>query len=150
MTPRSLTLLGAALVPVGLGLAVWGWTALAFARHRGVLAVRGPYGLVRHPQYVGFLVVGLGLLLIWPRPAGLVALGAVAAGVVWAAGREEARLEQDLGCVWRAYACGRPPFVPRAACVRKVLAALGQPASRGNGQDLAAGARATARERASS
>ena len=141
MTPQALAFVGAALVPAGLAVAAWGWLALASAKRRGVLAVRGPYGLVRHPQYVGLLVASLGPLFIWPRPDGLLALGSLAAGLVWAAGREEARLERDLGCVWRAYACGRPAFVPRPASVRRALAALEQPTSRANGQDLAAGAR---------
>jgi len=150
VTPRSLAIAGSALVLAGLGLTAWGRSALAFARRRGVLAVRGPYGCVRHPQYAGLLVTSLGLLFIWPRPEGLLALGTLAAGVVWVAAREEAHLERDLGCVWRAYAFGRTAFVPRPGSVRRALAALVQPTSRGNGPDLAAGVQATARERASS
>jgi protein-S-isoprenylcysteine O-methyltransferase Ste14 len=118
MSARPVVFVGVALILAGLALGAWARRTLASARRRGVLAVRGPYGVVRHPQYLGLLVAGLGLLLLWPRPEGLLPLGILATGLGLFACREEARMEEDLGCVWRAYAYGRPAFVPRLSRVR--------------------------------
>lgn len=118
MTARPVLFVGGALILAGLALGAWAWRTLASARRRGVLAVRGPYGVVRHPQYLGLLVAVVGLLLQWPRPEALLPLGVLATGLGLLACREEARMEEELGCVWRAYAYGRPAFVPRPSRVR--------------------------------
>jgi protein-S-isoprenylcysteine O-methyltransferase Ste14 len=151
MTPRPVVFVGVALTLAGFALGTWAWRTLASARRREVFAVRGPYGVVRHPQYLGLLVAALGLLLQWPRPEGLLALGILAAGLRLLACREEARMEEDLGCVWRAYAYGRPALLPRLSRGREALAGLRRrPNGRRNGKDFAAGAGASAQGRASS
>lgn len=151
MTARPVVFVGVALVLAGVALGAWAWRTLGSARRRGVLAVRGPYGVVRHPQYLGWLVAGLGLLLQWPRPEGLLPLGILAVALWLLACREEARMEQDLGCVWRAYAYGRPALLPRLSRGREALAGLRRrPNGRRNGKDFAAGAGASAQGRASS
>jgi hypothetical protein len=35
-------------------------------------------------------------------------------------------MEEDLGCVWRAYAYGKPAFVPRLSRVRAGLLELAE------------------------
>ncbi len=53
--------------------------------------------------------------------------------------------------VSRAYACGRPAFLPRPSRVREAVAALGRrPSGRTDRKDFEAGAGAAARGRASS
>src|SRR6516162_7153336 len=42
------------------------WKVLYEAQQRRVLATTGPYSYVRHPQYVGFVLVMFGFLLQWP------------------------------------------------------------------------------------
>ena len=42
------------------------WPVLYEAQQHGRLATTGPYAYVRHPQYVGFIVIMLGFLLQWP------------------------------------------------------------------------------------
>ena len=118
MTARPVLFVGVALMLAGVALGAWAWRTLGSARRRGVLAVRGPYGVVRHPQYLGLLMAGLGLLLLRPRPEGLLPLGILAVALWLLACREEARMEEDLGCVWRAYAYSRRAFVPRLSRVR--------------------------------
>jgi protein-S-isoprenylcysteine O-methyltransferase Ste14 len=43
-----------------------GWKILYEAQRAHRLATTGPYAYVRHPQYVGFIIVMLGFLLQWP------------------------------------------------------------------------------------
>jgi protein-S-isoprenylcysteine O-methyltransferase Ste14 len=151
MTARPVVFVGFALTLAGVALGGWAWRTLGSARRRGVLAVRGPYGVVRHPQYLGLLVAGLGLLLLWPRPEGLLPLGILAVTLWLLACREEVRMEQDLGCVWRAYAYGRPAFLPRLSRAREALAGLRRwPNGQRDGKDFAAGAGASAQGRESS
>src|SRR5512139_3475366 len=42
------------------------WKVLYDAQQRRALATTGPYSYVRHPQYVGFILVMFGFLLQWP------------------------------------------------------------------------------------
>ena len=42
------------------------WPVLLAAQKQGRFATTGAYGHVRHPQYVGFIVIMLGFLLQWP------------------------------------------------------------------------------------
>ena len=151
MTAQPVLFVGVAAALAGLSLAAWAWRTLASARRRGVLAVRGPYGVVRHPQYLGLIVAALGLVVPWPRPEVLIPLGILAVALWLLACREEAGMEQDLGCVWRAYAYGRPVFLPRPSRGREAQAALRRrPNGRRHGKDFAAGAGASAQGRASS
>jgi hypothetical protein len=106
---------------------------------------------VRHPQYLGWLVAALGLLVQWPRPESLVPLGVLAAILTLVARREEAGLEGELGCVWKAYVFGRPAFVPRLSRMREALAARStQPTDRKGRLELVAAAGAASREKARS
>ena len=43
-----------------------GWKVLYEAQRRGTLATTGVYAYVRHPQYVGFVLIMFGFLLQWP------------------------------------------------------------------------------------
>ena len=42
------------------------WRVLYDAQQRRALATTGPYSYVRHPQYVGFVLIMFGFLLQWP------------------------------------------------------------------------------------
>ena len=151
MTAQPVVFVGVALILAGLALGAWAWRTLASARRRGVLAVRGPYGVVRHPQYLGLIVAALGLVVPWPRPEVLIPLGILAVALWLLACREEARMEEELGCVWQAYAYGRPAFLPRLSRGREALARLcRRPKRRMDEKDFAAGAAAAAKGRASS
>jgi protein-S-isoprenylcysteine O-methyltransferase Ste14 len=151
MTARPVVIVGVAAALAGLSLAAWAWRTLASARRRGVLAVRGPYGVVRHPQYLGLIVAALGMVVQRPRPEALVPLGILAVALWLLACREEARMEEDLGCVWRAYAYGRPAFLPRTSRGRETLARLcRRPNKRMDEKDFTAAAPAPAKGRAGS
>ncbi len=42
------------------------WHHLWNAQRQGLLATTGPYARIRHPQYVGFVLIMLGFLVQWP------------------------------------------------------------------------------------
>src|SRR6266540_3649990 len=54
------------LIGGGFVLIATAWSVLFNAQQRHELATAGPYSYVRHPQYVGFILVMLGFLVQWP------------------------------------------------------------------------------------
>jgi protein-S-isoprenylcysteine O-methyltransferase Ste14 len=140
---EAVKLLSGALFVMGLALFVSARRVLHGAQQRGLLAVKGPYSYVRHPQYVALGAAGLGLLLAWPTPLTLLLFAAVAWQAVRLAGREDRRMAAEYGCCWRAYAYGRPAFVPRLSRIQLALADLGRLVARRNGtRSSTVGARA--------
>lgn len=113
---------GTPLFSAGLVLILWGRLALGkwyfvsastgaqlFAGHR--LVTRGPYALVRHPMYLGILLVGLGGLLIY-RTWAFVFFATNFLGLVVRARREEQVLSAEFGEEWQAYCRRVPRFFP--------------------------------------
>jgi protein-S-isoprenylcysteine O-methyltransferase Ste14 len=70
------------------------------AANRG-LTTTGPYGIVRHPLYLGYLATMTGYLFENPSPPNLLVFGAVAVAQVVRIGQEERCLEADPD--YRAY-----------------------------------------------
>src|SRR5262249_55948121 len=65
---NALPTLAGLLVLVGLGIFLAGVIPVYWAKLRGRGPVTGGlYAFIRHPQYVGLSILGLGTLLIWPR-----------------------------------------------------------------------------------
>ena len=65
---NALPKLAGLLVLVGLVIFLAGAIPVYWAKLRGRGAVTGGlYAFIRHPQYVGLSILGLGTLLIWPR-----------------------------------------------------------------------------------
>lgn len=54
------------LIGGGFVLLARAWPILYRAQRDGVLATRGPYSRIRHPQYVAFVLIMAGFLLQWP------------------------------------------------------------------------------------
>ena len=54
------------LIIAGFLLISAAWRVLYEAQRKRALATTGPYAYVRHPQYVGFILVMFGFLLQWP------------------------------------------------------------------------------------
>lgn len=71
------------------------WRVLYAAQQAGTLATTGPYRYVRHPQYVGFILVMLGFLLQWPTLVTLAMFPILVAMYVRLAHREPRRSPQN-------------------------------------------------------
>jgi methanethiol S-methyltransferase len=111
-------LLSFALIGGGFILIANAWRVLYEAQRRGELATTVPYAHVRHPQYVGFILVMFGFLLQWPTLLTL----AMFPALVWMYARlarsEEREVEAEFGETYRAYARHVPAFLPRLSSAR--------------------------------
>jgi protein-S-isoprenylcysteine O-methyltransferase Ste14 len=104
-----------ALIFLGFLLISAAWGVLYEAQREGRLAVTGPYAYVRHPQYVGFVMIMFGFLLQWPTLLTL----AMFPVLVWMYTRLARAEERDtiasFGDAYRRYAAHVPAFIPRLA-----------------------------------
>jgi protein-S-isoprenylcysteine O-methyltransferase Ste14 len=112
-------LAGGLLIVLGLIVFLAGAVPLYWSKLRRRGAVTGGlYRLVRHPQYVGLAVMGLGTLLLWPRFLVLVAFVTMLFLYRLLAGWEEAQCLARFGDSYRAYRERTGMFLPRLASVR--------------------------------
>ena len=106
-------LLSMAFIVGGFYMIAAGWRTLYAAQKEGRLATTGLYAHVRHPQYVGFVLIMFGFLLQWPTLLTL----AMFPVLLWMYSRlsinEEGEAEEAFGSEWRHYADKTPRFIPR-------------------------------------
>lgn len=98
---------------LGFTLLSKSWHVLYHAQRRHNLATTGPYGVIRHPQYVGFAAIMLGFLLQWPTLLTGVMFPVLLVMYVRLAISEERDSEAAFGEAWRRYAEVTPRFIPR-------------------------------------
>lgn len=96
----------------GFWLIAAAWRVLYTAQRKKELATSGAYAYVRHPQYVGFILIMAGFLLQWPTIPTLLMFPALLYVYRRLAIREEAEIEERFGERWRRYAAATPRFVP--------------------------------------
>ncbi len=106
-------LLSTVFIGGGFYLIAAGWRTLYAAQKERKLATTGLYSYVRHPQYVGFVLIMFGFLLQWPTLLTL----AMFPVLLWMYSRlsisEEREAEETFGEAWRHYADNTPRFLPR-------------------------------------
>jgi protein-S-isoprenylcysteine O-methyltransferase Ste14 len=102
-----------AFIGAGFWLLSVAWKVLYEAQRAHRLAVSGPYARVRHPQYIGFVLIMFGFLLQWPT---LVTL-AMFPVLVFMYGRlaktEERDMRTRFGDEYLRYVAAVPAFFPR-------------------------------------
>ena len=89
------------------------WRVLYDAQRRKVLATTGPYARIRHPQYVGFMLVMFGFLLQWPTLLTLLMFPVLVTMYVRLARSEEREARATFGPLYTTYLRDVPGFVPR-------------------------------------
>ncbi len=116
-TVAAIALIGATLATHRVPLALWHQDGEQNAPMH--IVTYGPYGLVRHPFYVSFILLLAGAALI---ARDMVTLAALPLGVLvldWTARGEESKLlASDLGEEYRRYRARTGRFVPRLAAGR--------------------------------
>jgi protein-S-isoprenylcysteine O-methyltransferase Ste14 len=102
------------LIFVGFWLLAKAWSVLYAAQRSGTLAKTGAYARIRHPQYVGFVLIMLGFLFQWPTLVTLVMFPLLVFMYWRLALREEQDALTEFGDEYRDYMREVPAFVPRA------------------------------------
>ena len=106
-------LLSNVLIIAGFLIISAAWRVLYDAQRSGRLATTGPYAYVRHPQYVGFILVMFGFLLQWPTLLTLAMFPVLTWMYVRLARSEEREAIDRFGDAYRRYAETVPGFIPR-------------------------------------
>lgn len=106
-------LLSFAFIGGGFMLIAAAWRVLYAAQRVGELAVTGPYARLRHPQYLGFILIMFGFLLQWPTLLTVAMFPLLTYMYVRLAKHEEREAKAEFGATWRTYAAEVPGFVPR-------------------------------------
>ena len=88
------------------------WRVLYDAQQRRALATTGPYSYVRHPQYVGFILIMFGFLLQWPTILTLAMFPVLVWMYVRLARQEERDALATFGKAYADYAARVPAFIP--------------------------------------
>jgi protein-S-isoprenylcysteine O-methyltransferase Ste14 len=89
------------------------WRVLYAAQRVHALATTGLYAYLRHPQYVGFVLIMLGFLLQWPTLLTLLMFPILVTMYVRLARREEQEALEKFGDAYARYAAVTPAFFPR-------------------------------------
>lgn len=89
------------------------WSILLKAQKTKTLAVDGPYRIIRHPQYAGFILVMFGFLLQWPTIITLVMFPILVVMYTRLALREEEEVRAEFPNAYDTYALRVPRFFPR-------------------------------------
>jgi protein-S-isoprenylcysteine O-methyltransferase Ste14 len=97
----------------GFWLIAAAWRVLLAAARDDALATAGPYARVRHPQYLGFILVMVGFLLQWPTLATIVMFPVLVVVYSRLAQREERDVRARFGAAYDSYAARTPRLVPR-------------------------------------
>lgn len=90
-----------------------GWKALYEAQRRHSLVTTGAYSYVRHPQYVGFVLIMFGFLLQWPTLLTLAMFPILVFMYARLARAEERESVAAFGDAYRSYMRDVPAFIPR-------------------------------------
>jgi len=106
------------LIIAGLVLIAKAWKILYRAQRASVLATTGPYAHVRHPQYLGFILIMSGFLLQWPTLLTLVMFPMLIWRYVRLAYREEMEVRANYDPEYEIYAAATPGFVPGLKCLK--------------------------------
>jgi len=113
-------ILSAVFIFGGFTLLASAWRVLYAAQREHLPATTGAYARIRHPQYVGFVLIMFGFLLQWPTLLTLAMFPVLVFMYAWLARTEEADMERAFGDEYRRYAARTPRFIPRLASGRQV------------------------------
>jgi methanethiol S-methyltransferase len=87
-----------------------GW--LKIYKARGELTTDGIYGHLRHPQYLGLMLITIGMLIQWPTILTLLMWPVLIVAYCRLARREEKELEGQFGQLYRDYKSRVKAFIP--------------------------------------
>jgi protein-S-isoprenylcysteine O-methyltransferase Ste14 len=98
------------LLILGFTLVALGWRRVY--RGRGELVTTGLYARLRHPQYLGLMLMVIGFLIMWPTLLTIVLAPFLIVRYFVLAKEEDRYLEEKFGEVFRRYKARVPGFIP--------------------------------------
>ena len=101
------------LIAAGFWVLASAWRVLYEAQRAHRLATTGAYARIRHPQYVGFVLIMTGFLVQWPTLVTLAMYPILVFMYARLARREEADMLAQFGDEYRRYAAKVPRFMPK-------------------------------------
>ena len=104
------------IVLMGIFLIIFGWKRIY--RAKGQLVTTGIYGRVRHPQYLGFLLLTLGMNILWVTISTFLLWPILAVLYYRLAKKEDKELEASFGEEYRNYKRAVPLLIPRIKSLR--------------------------------
>lgn len=102
--------IGTSVMLVGMGLVALGWQRIHRAQNK--LVTDGVYRIIRHPQYLGFILITTGMLIHWPTLVTLIMFPILTYAYVRLARREEIDLQEHFGGKYLTYKHLVPAFIP--------------------------------------
>jgi protein-S-isoprenylcysteine O-methyltransferase Ste14 len=102
---------GYTITIIGAILVILGWRAIH--KSKGVLVTNGAYSYVRHPQYLGLILISLGWFIHWPAIPTAIMLPILIFVYYKLAKEEELELEREYSEAYREYKRKTPMFLIR-------------------------------------
>lgn len=101
------------LIAAGFILISAAWNVLYQAQRAHQIATTGPYAYLRHPQYMGFILIMIGFLIQWPTIIALIMFPILVWMYAQLARQEEREALAEFGEDYAAYEANTPAFLPR-------------------------------------
>jgi protein-S-isoprenylcysteine O-methyltransferase Ste14 len=99
------------IILIGILLIIFGWRKIY--RAKGQLVTTGIYGHIRHPQYLGFLLITFGMNVQWITIPTLLLWPVLIILYYRLAKEEDKKMEERFGEEYRKYKHKVPMFIPR-------------------------------------
>jgi protein-S-isoprenylcysteine O-methyltransferase Ste14 len=116
---KSASVAGLAITVAGLGLSVWArfhlgrnWSGLIQVKEGHELMRSGPYAIVRHPIYSGFMLATLGTAIAYGELSGLLAFVMILAAWGYKARLEETAMIEHFGAEYESYRSSVKGLIP--------------------------------------
>lgn len=107
------------IMGIGMLIVIYGWKKIHKARKQNTLMIEGIYKYIRHPQYLGFLMITLGLNVMWLTLITLI-MWPILAALYWRLAKKEDReMEKKFGEEFLNYKLRVPGFIPRPKTIKQ-------------------------------
>ena len=108
------------LIVAGFILLSASWNVLFKAQKKHAIATTGPYAKIRHPQYMGFIIIMFGFLLQWPTIVTLIMFPILVVMYARLSLWEEKQMTKEFGETYEQYRKRTPAFVPRFSSAQAI------------------------------
>jgi protein-S-isoprenylcysteine O-methyltransferase Ste14 len=99
------------IILTGMLLVIFGWNKIFRAKNQ--LVTTGIYSRIRHPQYLGFLLITLGMNVLWVTFSTLLLWPILAFLYYRLAKEEDKQMEETFGEKFLKYKSKVPTFIPK-------------------------------------